>query len=1462
MRTTAFITTALSLLLSSLLFSQNTEPGIEWRVSDWAMVKPYGNRYNTINQTNDESGEEWWNTMGKIYENGVHTGYITTGFATWRNQSWDEADNLINTGCGKYNVDLNTPDVHLLETPGVRKGFQRGTIARYDLNGIMIWCKPFQLNEMFDVVQTSDGGFLAVGLTKSTVDITSGSTETPLIYNPTSNSSTNNFANSTTCPTKQNYKGVAVKLSISGNVEWQYLYGLEDFVGNGLSAFEVSTEFTALAETTNGYVITGRSANLQTDPAGAFGAVLFVIDDLGYLKNKYVFNRGNANSQVGNRPSTISQKATSNTYAYGGMVVFVPDTVPWAYIAEVDYDPATFTISHNWTPSVKYIEPNNDMSSLSSLIYNTNGNIVAPIISNCTSCRGPGYNDGEGKIYELDPSNNGAATFKTSLGQVRAFDLKVGITQTADGGYAIVSSKENTNRQYTTIAQYDQQFGLDPGIVTYYSDPKHINDIKYWETDAYVAKLNSNYVKQWDKQFDSGGEIEAFPGDMKHQECLYTIVEADAGGFVICGNNSNNFDDYYLAKLTNNCSTQGISPTYLIDDYQANPTNYNTGIWTTITWDGFDRKVNGIVRIKKGVKFVVDGIKVEFTSMKDVDKVTGFYVEEGGRLEIINGAKITAIEACSNAMWGGITAFGLDYTFDANANNGFGNRGEVIITNSSIENAVVGVMLGKNNGNSLNYQCVWKQGGAILQATNAEFLNCYVGVQMAPTSYSYNNSQPINHKHDTWLKGCSFKSNSDLKDGRLQAMIEKPWLNKNQNFPVGIWMREINGVRVEACDFENTNNIHHGTGIKAETVRFWNVPTYNATGIPTNRSNFKNLHQGIFASAINPMATNEISFTNFINCNQGINLLNIDYAKVNYNSFESAPSGVNNNSSGLYLYNCAGYAVERNEFTKHASAVGSNYGVLVNNSNTANQFNSNEIRDNEFENLYLSATGMNENRGTDPSKGLDFRCNTFETNDYDVFATGTQGISESQGAFNQFDDESPAGNLFDGCTQVNGELANSTLNYQYFYHTYLGSGLTPELTTGCFPKGTGLAEVNDQLTGIPWNRISACPSHFNFGSTPVPSTNWWISKLETYTGNGQQADGTYNSLVDNDDTDGLLDLINSNAEESILDADLRAASPYLSDQVLISMLNDRPTTLSDEFIEDIVVANAPVTQAVYNALIQRSPQIGSETMTAINWVQQQPGLSEREELEQEKNWYWKQAGKARNRVISELLLDTISHPNDTLFKYLSQSPNEYQLAQMADFYLMQHNTNNAQQELDNLSGQYDWTDYITTRELIIGAIDAQMTYSELLGDENVYSVFETINDASSSPGYASTQSLLIANNNISPVYIYPAVPVQNQNSAAPQQETTSTTETLNQEQVLMAPNPASQTVTISFSGFSENRSLNLKVISLQGTEVLAKTSTSEKGFTLDVSDVSNGLYLLYVSDNNNATHVKKLLVQH
>ena len=61
------------------------------------------------------------------------------------------------------------------------------------------------------------------------------------------------------------------------------------------------------------------------------------------------------------------------------------------------------------------------------------------------------------------------------------------------------------------------------------------------------------------------GPREAFPGDLKKQECMYNIVQAQDGGLVICGNNSRNFDDNYLVKLHDDCGfTAGV-------DYDINP---------------------------------------------------------------------------------------------------------------------------------------------------------------------------------------------------------------------------------------------------------------------------------------------------------------------------------------------------------------------------------------------------------------------------------------------------------------------------------------------------------------------------------------------------------------------------------------------------------------------------------------------------------------------------------------------------------------------------------------------------------------------------------------------------------------------------------------------------------------------------------------------------------------------------
>ena len=68
-----------------------------------------------------------------------------------------------------------------------------------------------------------------------------------------------------------------------------------------------------------------------------------------------------------------------------------------------------------------------------------------------------------------------------------------------------------------------------------------------------------------------------------HQECLYAIVPAPGGGYVISGNNSSNFDDDYVVKFKD-ASSQTISGTIVDHEhvYYFGPSNLTIGPTFTI----------------------------------------------------------------------------------------------------------------------------------------------------------------------------------------------------------------------------------------------------------------------------------------------------------------------------------------------------------------------------------------------------------------------------------------------------------------------------------------------------------------------------------------------------------------------------------------------------------------------------------------------------------------------------------------------------------------------------------------------------------------------------------------------------------------------------------------------------------------------------------------------------------------
>lgn len=105
------------------------------------------------------------------------------------------------------------------------------------------------------------------------------------------------------------------------------------------------------------------------------------------------------------------------------------------------------------------------------------------------------------------------------------------------------------------------------------------------------------------------------------------------------------------------------------------------------------------------------------------------------------------------------------------------------------------------------------------------------------------------------------------------------------------------------------------------------------------------------------------------------------------------------------------------------------------------------------------------------------------------------------------------------------------------------------------------------------------------------------------------------ALIDGGNTQKLLDQI---ADASLTSSDvaeiLNAASPYLSDTVLTSAINRKPS-LESEDLESVIVANSPITETVFNDLTIANEELA--TASAISAAQDVETASTMELLQNE-----------------------------------------------------------------------------------------------------------------------------------------------------------------------------------------------------------------------------------------------------
>ncbi|ARA94500.1 hypothetical protein AWN76_015935 [Rhodothermaceae bacterium RA] len=187
-------------------------------MATWAPWKPGG-----ATQVQDSTGEDWAYDIEISYSGGSPDGYIYAGYTTFPGYQFPS---------GSWSCTNLT------------KGCSIPKLFKTDLEGNLLWYKHYSENEgeLTAVIQTSDGGYLAVGRSREW--------DTRLTYYGKT-SSTSNLSCSSNCQSLPR-NIYAVKTEADGTVEWEKLYGLSDTPVDSLSLLIQSAEAWDVVEMGSG----------------------------------------------------------------------------------------------------------------------------------------------------------------------------------------------------------------------------------------------------------------------------------------------------------------------------------------------------------------------------------------------------------------------------------------------------------------------------------------------------------------------------------------------------------------------------------------------------------------------------------------------------------------------------------------------------------------------------------------------------------------------------------------------------------------------------------------------------------------------------------------------------------------------------------------------------------------------------------------------------------------------------------------------------------------------------------------------------------------------------------------------------------------------------------------------------------------------------------------------------------
>lgn len=830
---------------------------------------------------------------------------------------------------------------------------------------------------------------------------------------------------------------------------------------------------------------------------------------------------------------------------------------------------------------------------------------------------------------------------------------------------------------------------------------------------------------------------------------------------------------------------------------------------------------------------------------------------DNSSIKVLEGAKLNTNGATIKQQfnsWVGIYADG-----QGSGISQFSSRQPMIILfNTNIENMTMGI------SNSLNPNSGTPSGGGVIWLYNCELINCRGGVILK--NYIFNNGGAI-------ANDLSF----------IKKTIFTNSIATNSNF--GIFMDNVVGIKILGCQFDHILNAVSGV-----LSSYLIDDLFSTKGSLLSSSTFTDNHIAVVMHGSDALLGKIIvRNSDFSNSSTAILSLSADYCEIYSNNVNVNQNANSDYASGIYLQSTSNFYVEGNTVTgvSYGSSFPDNtYGIIVNSGGE----NNNSIYRNTVSHCEFNISGIYNNRGNDQGTGLLFTCNDLsETsnnnsssylqhtyymysdayNGYETDPLHSVNMMQGGGAYD------PSSNMFIPTTAAHNTIPKrmylSTGDEHDFYTNHLNSFAPSDILYMQPPQGSSLIDEYIHfytlagMTGsyyhginpmyeIPTSGLQTCPSQIP--PALLPNINASISAKADFQQNVSTAKQAFANYENNGDYSFIYNIATNITSANYVTAYYYLMNNHPGYDILGYAVGD--DDLPTYMVRDILITNSYgiKSQLVRDALNQRQSPLTSTQLNDIKTAGQ--SISQFEEYQMEIstmlanlqntkmdiNRYYHQADT--NEVNITGIIDDLNNTND-FYSHFSLMMYYFKIGDL-----------NLAQDHFNIAMSDDLIDNNEKIQLDILFNILYHVYNDFVGDFSQLSQNE-INDLTNL-SYTHTKSagaakVILLHNFIyeyEPEYIEP-----DNNGERLMKEVTNILDNTANNDISIAPNPTSSQFGLILNA-NVKYPLQIEVFDVSGKLVLSKEV--EYLSTISTEGIKTGIYSLRITDSNNKTYIKKLII--